>query len=224
MKLFTNTFFIFFFGTSSMFAQHTIRGKIIDDQRQSLPFVNIILYSINNESNPKGTVSNNSGDYILENITSKKYRIEISMLGFETYKIKEFELKSNTIFNITLKEESQILNEIIVKSKRPIIRQTAEKLIVDLEKSDMINSSLQDVMRKVPGILVTNNGISIAGKSGVRILINGKTTEYMDVETLLRDFPADNISKIEVVEQPGSEYDASGSGAIVNIILKKNMR
>ena len=224
MKLFTNIFFIFFFGTSSMFAQHTIRGKIIDDQRQSLPFVNIILYAINNESNPKGTVSNNSGDYILENITSKKYRIEISMLGFETYKIKEFELKSNTIFNITLKEESQILNEIIVKSKRPIIRQTAEKLIVDLEKSDMINSSLQDVMRKVPGILVTNNGISIAGKSGVRILINGKTTEYMDVETLLRDFPADNISKIEVVEQPGSEYDASGSGAIVNIILKKNMR
>ena len=72
-----------------MLAQHTIRGKIIDDQKQSLPFVNIILYTVNNESNPKGTVSNNSGDYILENITSKKYRIEISMLGFETYKIKE---------------------------------------------------------------------------------------------------------------------------------------
>jgi hypothetical protein len=224
MKLFTNTFFIFFFGTSSMLAQHTIRGKIIDDQQQSLPFVNIILYTVNNESNPKGTVSNNAGDYILENITSEKYRIEISMLGFETYKIKEFELKSNTMFNITLKEESQILNEIIVKSKRPVIRQTAEKLIVDLEKSDMINTSLQDLMRKVPGVLVTNNGISIAGKGGVRILINGKTTEYMDVETLLRDFPADNISKIEVVEQPGSEYDASGSGAIVNIILKKNVR
>jgi hypothetical protein len=224
MKLFTNTFFIFFFGTFSMLAQHTIRGKIIDDQQQSLPFVNIILYTVNNESNPKGTVSNNAGDYILENITSKKYRIEISMLGFETYKIKEFELKSNTVFNITLKEESQILNEIIVKSKRPVIRQTAEKLIVDLEKSEMINTNLQDVMRKIPGVLVTNNGISIAGNRGVRILINGKTTEYMDVETLLRDFPANNISKIEVIEQPGAEYEASGSGAIINIILKKNVR
>ena len=80
-----------------------------------------------------------------------------------------------------------------------MIRQTAEKLIVDLEKSEMINTNLQDVMRKIPGVLVTNNGISIAGNRGVRILINGKTTEYMDVETLLRDFPADNISKIEVV-------------------------
>jgi len=41
---------------------------------------------------------------------------------------------------------------------------------------------------------------------------------------LLRDFPADNIAKIEVVEQPGAEYEASGSGAIINIILKKNVR
>ena len=88
----------------------------------------------------------------------------------------------------------------------------------------MINTNLQDVMRKVPGVLVTNNGISIAGKGGVTILINSKTTEYMDVETLLRDFPADNISKIEVIEQPGAEYQASGSGAIINIILKKNVR
>ena len=143
------------------------------------------------------------------------------MLGFKTQNIDEFTLNENKTFNITLKEESQTLNEVVIKSKRPIIKQTAEKLIVDLENSEMINTNLQDVMRKVPGVLVTNNGISIAGNSGVRILINGKTTEYMDVDTLLRDFPADNIAKIEVVEQPGAEYEASGSGAIINIILKK---
>ena len=105
-----------------------------------------------------------------------------------------------------------------------MIRQTAEKLIVDLENSEMINTSLKDVMRKIPGVLVTNNGISIAGNRGVRILINGKSTDYMDIQTLLRDLPADNISKIEVMEQPGAEYEASGSGALINIILKKNIR
>ena len=84
-----------------------------------------------------------------------------------------------------------------------MIRQTAEKLIVDLENSEMINASLKDVMRKIPGVvLVTNSGISIAGNRGVRILINGKSTDYMDIQTLLRDLPADNISNIEVIEQP----------------------
>ena len=206
------------------FSQHSISGKIIDQQNQSLAFANIVIEEIGDKKNLTGTVSNDDGDYILENISSGKYTIEVSMLGFETQKINEVEINSDKTINITLKEESQLLNEIVVKSKRPVIKQTAEKLIVDLEKSEMINTNLQDVMRKVPGVLVTNNGISIAGNRGVRILINGKTTEYMDVQTLLRDFPADNISKIEVIEQPGAEYEASGSGAIIDIILKKNVR
>ncbi|WP_435414298.1 outer membrane beta-barrel protein [Polaribacter aestuariivivens] len=224
MKTFTTILFLLFFGIFTTIAQHSITGKIVDTQNNTLPFANIILYKTGNEANPKGTVSNDDGSYKFENIASGKYKIEISMLGFETQKIKEFELTSNKTFNITLKEESQTLNEVVIKSKRPVIKQTAEKLIVDLEKSEMINTNLQDVMRKIPGVLVTNNGISIAGKGGVTILINGKTTEYMDVDTLLRDFPADNIAKIELVEQPGAEYQASGSGAIVNIILKKNVR
>ncbi len=224
MKPFSICFFILILGVLNSFSQHSISGKIIDQQNQSLAFANIVIEEIGDKKKPTGTVSTYDGDYILENISSGKYTIEVSMLGFETQKINEVEINSDKTINITLKEESQLLNEIVVKSKRPVIKQTAEKLIVDLEKSEMINTNLQDVMRKVPGVLVTNNGISIAGNRGVRILINGKTTEYMDVQTLLRDFPADNISKIEVIEQPGAEYEASGSGAIINIILKKNIR
>ncbi|MCL7752132.1 outer membrane beta-barrel protein [Polaribacter sp. Z022] len=224
MKPTITTILILFLGLISISAQNSISGKIIDEQNNPLPFANIILLEIGENKTPKGLVSNDKGEFKFENVTSGKYKIEISMLGFKTQKIKEFTLKSNKTLNITLIEESQLLNEVVVKSKRPVIKQTAEKLIVDLEKSEMTNTNLQDVMRKIPGVLVTNNGISIAGNRGVRILINGKTTEYMDVETLLRDFPADNISKIEVVEQPGAEYEASGSGAIINIILKKNVR
>jgi len=182
------------------------------------------LHKQGGDEMPKGVISDDDGAYVFENIPNGNYQLEISVLGFEIKKSEEFSLTGNTIFNFLLKEEAQELNEVVVKSKRPVIKQTAEKLVVDLENSELINTSLQDVMRKVPGILVTNNGISIAGNRGVRILVNGKTTEYMDIQTLLRDFPADNISKIEVVEQPGAEYEASGSGAIINIILKKNVR
>ena len=214
----------FFFGISSICSQHNISGKIIDENNEPLSYANIILYQVSDLENPKGAISDDKGIFLIENILKGKYSIEVSMLGFKTYSLKEFDLVGDKTFNIILKEETQTLNEVVIKSKRPVIKQTAEKLIVDLEKSEMINTNLQDVMRKIPGVLVTNNGISIAGNRGVRILINGKTTAYMDVETLLRDFPADNIAKIEVVEQPGAEYEASGSAAIINIILKKNIK
>ena len=224
MKKFTVFLLLTLFGGLTAIAQYSISGTIVDELNQPLPFANVVIYPIADDTQPIGIVSDEDGTYRFETIASGIYRIEISLLGFENYKIEQFELTSDLVFSTLLKEESQSLNEVVVKSKRPVIKQTAEKLIVDLEKSEMINTNLQDVMRKVPGVLVTNNGISIAGNKGVRILINGKTTEYMDVETLLRDFPADNISKIEVVEQPGAEYDASGSGAVINIILKKNVR
>ena len=218
------TFFLFIIlGAHVGISQNSITGKISDFQSVGLPYANVILYKTDNSS-PKGTISDDNGNFRFENINPGRYKIEVSMLGFETKKIAEFFLNQNKTLVITLQEENQTLDEVVVTASRPVIRQTAEKLIVDLEKTELLNSSLQDIMRKVPGVLVTDSGISIAGKGGIRILINGKTTEYMDVEALLRDFPADNIAKVEVVEQPGSEYDASGSGAIVNIILKKNMR
>ncbi len=44
----------------------------------------------------------------------------------------------------------------------------------------------------------------------------------MDITSLLKDMPGDNIQKVEIIHQPGAEFDASGSGPIINIILKKN--
>ncbi|AUC74678.1 TonB-dependent receptor domain-containing protein [Olleya sp. Bg11-27] len=214
----------FLFYSFTSIAQHDIFGTISDQNGQPLEFTNVILYNQATKSVVTGVVTNKEGVYHLKNTTSDTYYLEVSSLGFQTKLSDKFELQSNKTFDFILEEENLTLDEVVVKSKRPVIRQTAEKLIVDLEKSEMINTNLEDVMRKIPGVLVTNNGISIAGKTGVKILINGKTTEYMDVETLLRDFPADNISKIELIEQPGAEYEASGSGAIINIILKKNVQ
>ena len=79
-----------------------------------------------------------------------------------------------------------------------------------------------DVMKKVPGVIVMGDNISLAGSSNLTILIDGKTTKYMDVSALLKDMPGDNIEKVEIIQQPGAEFDAAGSGPIINIILKKN--
>ncbi|OSY88625.1 TonB-dependent receptor [Tenacibaculum holothuriorum] len=224
MKSLITTTLLIVFSIATCFSQHSIKGKITDQNQEPIPFANIILKTKDSKTTPKGAVSNENGEYIFENIKSGTYQLETSVLGFQTKKTKEFKLNNNQTFNFVLKEESQTLNEVVIKAKRPVIRQTAEKLIVDLTKSDLPTASLQDVMRRVPGVLVTNDRISVAGKADVRILINGKTTEYMDINTLLRDLPSDDIAKVEVVEQPGAEYDASGSGAIINIILKKNVR
>lgn len=211
-------------GVFSSEAQNTISGSIKESNNRVLEFANVVLYKANTKEVVTGAISNEEGIYLFEDVANGNYYLEVSTLGFKTKTSETFELAENKVLDFTLEEETQVLNEVVVKTKRPVIRQTAEKLVVDLEQSEMINSNLEDVIKRVPGLLVTNNGINFAGRSDVRILINGKTTDYMDMRTLLQDLPADNIAKVELIEQPGAEFDAEGSGPIINIILKKNVK
>ena len=213
------------FITATSISQNIINGIITDTTEAPLSFANIILYEVGKEEAVTGVISNDNGAYEFANIANGNYVIEVSVLGFETKKSDELQLsESNLKIDFTLQEETQNLDEVVVKSKRPQIKQTAEKLIVNLENSDMVNTNLQDIVKKVPGIILTNGNVSYAGQGNIRILINGKTTDYMDTASLLRDLPADNISKVELIQQPGSEYDAEGAGPILNIILKNNVK
>ena len=80
MKSIITSLFVLILGISNSFSQYSISGKISDQQNQSLPFANIVLEEIGNKKKPTGTVSTDNGDYLLENVASGKYTIEISML------------------------------------------------------------------------------------------------------------------------------------------------
>ncbi len=223
MKSFIKTIIFFFLGALSTLAQTTISGTISNSSDLQIEYANVILYDADTKKLITGVISSEEGTYLFESLASGNYYLEISTLGYKTNTSEVFELAdSSKTINFTLEGDS--LDEVIISSKRPIIRQTAEKLIVDLENSEMLNSNVEDVMKKVPGVIVANGNLSYAGQGNLRILINGKSTDYMDMNTLLREMPADNIAKVELIQQPGAEYDAEGSGPLINIILKKNVR
>jgi hypothetical protein len=69
-----------------------------------------------------------------------------------------------------------------------------------------------------------NNQISVNGKAGVNVMIDGKSTYLPPTElaALLRSMNANNIATIEVISNPSARYDASGNAGIINIKLKKN--
>ncbi len=221
---------IFFFlllciGVNTVNGQNSITGRISDSDNSPLVFANIILYENETDKAISAMATGETGVYLFENVIAGTYRIEVSMLGYETKMSEKFTLTDKTVdFTLDFSLKSEELDEVVVTYKKPVIKQTAEKLIVDIEKSEMINTNLQDVMKKIPGVIVTNGRINYGGQGNIRILINGKTTDYIDVDALLREMPADNIARVELIQQPGAEYDAEGSGPIIDVILKKNVK
>lgn len=93
--------------------------------------------------------------------------------------------------------------------------------------TDLISKggTLQDVLTNVPSVAVDTDGtVSMRGNTNVKFLINGKPSSLLGIDdgaNALQSIPADQIEKIEVITNPSSKFEASGTSGILNIILKK---
>ena len=76
-----------------------------------------------------------------------------------------------------------------------------------------------DAVKNVPGVSVdADNNVTLRNQS-VMILIDNRPTTLT-----LQQIPSDQIDRIEVITNPSVKYDASTTGGILNVILKKNSK
>ncbi len=223
MKSIRLTLLFTLFATICGFSQSTINGVITDDNGP-LGFVNVILHSLPDSNTITVVATEVDGSYKMEGIANGEYYLEALMLSYEDLKSEAFSLNDEEIsLDMNMVEESNMLKTVEITARVPLMEQKADRLVVNVAKSlTSVNGSLLDIMKKVPGMIVVNGRLNMAGSSGVTILINGRSTQYLDMETLLREMPSDNIEKIEVITQPGAEFEAAGTGPIINIVLKNN--
>ena len=110
---------------------------------------------------------------------------------------------------------------------KQVFKKESDRFVYDVSNSPVAKGSTTfDILKQTPLLSTTDDKtLKIAGKNNALVFINGRKTN-MDADSLnqfLKNTPAENIQKIEVITVPGSEYQVESSDGIINIILKKKM-
>lgn len=117
------------------------------------------------------------------------------------------------------------IEEVIVTKK--VIQKKSDRLIFDVAASPVAKGNTAfNLLKETPLVSSTDDKtLKIAGKSNAVIYINGKKTQMNadGLEAFLKNTPADNIAKIEVITLPGSEFNVEATDGVINIVLKKKM-
>ncbi|MDF2934504.1 MAG: TonB-dependent receptor [Chryseobacterium sp.] len=116
--------------------------------------------------------------------------------------------------------------EEVVLTKQ-VFKKQSDRFVYDVAASPVTKGNTTfDLLRQTPLLSTTDDKtLKIAGKNNALIYINGRKTN-MDAESVtqfLKNTPAENIQKIEVITVPGSEFQVESSDGIINIVLKKKM-
>ena len=205
-----------------------MKGQILDEDGQPLEYANVLLLNAVDSSLYKGGLTEGEGKFIFERVDKGSYLVSASMVGFgEAISdiLTSDGYGSVEVPNIQLVNGIQI-DEVTVTAKKPFIELKADKMIINVANSSVsAGNSALEVLVKSPGVIVDNNdNISLRGKQGVLVTINGKN-QYMsgqEITRLLQNMPASNIQNIEIITNPSAKYEAEGNSGIINIVLKKN--
>ncbi len=208
----------------------SITGVLSDsDNRQGVPYANVVLHDAIDSTVVKIEVTDDVGIFRFVSLSAGEYYIQVTYVGLDDLTVSDITLSDNQALDLgglDLQPSSVQLETATVTAKRAMVEVKADRKIFNVEGT--INSTGDNgisLLRKAPGVVLDNNeNISVLGRSGVLVYVDGKRIPYAGTElaNYLRSIPSDQIDKIEIITNPGAKYEAEGNAGIIDVILKRD--
>ena len=224
----TFLFFIVFLFTKSIYAQElAVSLKIINSKKEPVAFASVRVTNRLDSTQVLKKVADSSGVVIFRLNKDGQYQVAISSVNYQPLE-KGITISGNkTTFSFSLEPAAKTLTGVVVTSQKPLLRQEDDKTIVDPENLVAASTSGYEVIEKTPGLFVDQDGnIYISSLTPAAVQINGRDMRMSaaDMASMLKSLPPNSISKIEIVRTPSAKYDASSSGGVVNVVLRKGIK
>jgi outer membrane receptor for ferrienterochelin and colicins len=201
-----------------------VTGKVFEKvSKQPLEYATISIMNPNDTKVIAGGITNPKGEFEVA-VAPGTYDIKIEFISFRSTEIKGKAISGDTSLGVVnLSEDAAQLNEVVVRAEKSTVEIKLDKKVYNVGQ-DMIvkGGTVSDVLDNVPSVSVDTEGnVSLRGSDNIRILIDGRPSNAINVAEALRQLPADAIDKVEVITNPSARYDAEGGSGLINIILKK---
>ncbi|MGN0196129.1 MAG: outer membrane beta-barrel protein [Candidatus Cryptobacteroides sp.] len=177
------------------------KGKVIDENGEPVAYATVAVLSQADSTLVCGTTAGEDGTF---NIVTKETNgvMMVAMLGYQT----QYLAPADGI-TVVLKEDAALLQGTVVTAVMPKTKLTGEGLQTSVRGSVLENvGSANDVLAKTPGIIKGQDGLEVIGKGAPLVYINGrKVTDATELDRL----QSNEIQSVEVITNPGAQYDAT---------------
>ncbi len=205
-------------------ARVKVSGKVVEaSNNQPLDYTTVTLLNPERPNAVNGGITDANGAFSFD-VPPGTYTIRVEFMSFKRFEIPNKKIDRDTNLGvIALEPDVAQLQQVEIRSERTTVEIKLDKKVYNVGNDLMVKGgTVSDVLDNVPSVSVDSDGtISLRGNSNVRILIDGRPSNAINITEALRQIPADAIDKVEVVTNPSARYDSEGGGGLLNIILKK---
>jgi outer membrane receptor protein involved in Fe transport len=207
-------------------ASGVIVGQIYDaDLNVPIEYANVVLYRQADSSLVTGTVTRTDGGYVLTGVSSGRFRVEMSFIGYRPVRVSDVEVAPGAKVDLgrtSLRQTAVAMPSVEATAERPSLSYKIDKKVIDVaHQVTAASGTAVDVLENVPSVKVDVEGnVALRGSRNFSVLIDGRPT-LLDPSDALRQMPAGTLDRIEIITNPSAKYDAEGAAGIINLITKR---
>jgi len=209
---------------------YSISGTVVDSKSKPIPGVNVVLISTN-----FGAATDEKGNYEISEVPSGVYTIEYSSIGYKKFRSENVIVQNSSItLDVKLREAVIEAEEVLItagkyeqkKSDLPV----SSEIIPGEEFGKRNFSNLEDAIRYVPGITMTEDQVSIRGSSGYSrgtgsralLAIDGLPFYTGDTGEIVWEMvPVTEMQRVEIIKGAASSlYGSAAIGGVINAITR----
>ena len=230
-------FGIIAFSVLSAFSQSKgikVTGCVIEKESNDPVFqANIQMLNLPDSVYITGAASDEKGMFALPEVTSGKYLLKVSFVGFKNKFISlqlSDSLSKKDMGKVELEPDAILMKETVITGQVPEVQVVEDTLIFNAAAYRTPDGAmLEELVKKFPGTEVDENGnIKINGKQVKKIMLNGKEFFGGDVKTGMKNLPVEMIEKVKTYDKKSdlariTGIDDGEDETVLDLTVKKGM-
>ncbi len=229
MKLRTRLLGLIFFGlflgqslssqiviTSDMLNYRNLNVRMaLEDKttKEPIPWASVYLIPDGDTTITHFALSDEQGKVQLKSVPVGRYQVNAEIIGYKPYrKVHKLEGWDMDLGNIGLEPDLEQLEAAIVTATgNPIV---LKKDTIEFNASSFRvgeNDMLEDLLKKMPGMEVSEDGtVTVNGEAVDKITVGGRTFFFNDPSAALKNLPAKIVDKIKIIDKETKEAEFTG--------------
>ncbi len=167
------------------------------------------------------SVAGEDGRFTIE-LGQGTYLFNINCMGFESFAREILCAGGDMTLDFELAPAAVAVEEVSVRAAR--VRRESDRYIITVAGTkEAIGKNAEEFLNSAPSVWIRNDRIMVEGRSGAKVMVNDRLLNMDDEQVLayLRNINADDIARVEIIPRAGADQDASATGGVIKITLKR---
>ncbi len=211
---------VLFLGLGAVMAQPrgrnfkvTAEGNIVDSKTSEPLFAATVKVVSADGGTGTFCLSDSVGHFEFEVERPGKYSLEFTFVGYKPLnkEVNVWPGRGAKLGTFKMEEDQKYLKEVETVARNQRVKQKGDTIEYNADAYKVQDgATAEDLVSKMPGIEVTNEGVKAQGETVEKLLVDGKSFFENDVKQGLKSLPAEVVDRVKVFDKKSDQAEFTG--------------